>query len=78
DNRSAVLSGRKNKNELTRPTRHIAIRHSKVIENGSRIVFVPTDLQRADGLTKTSNAGALDIIFRRRKQKRWAYFARSI
>ena len=63
DNRSAVLSGRKNKNELTRPTRHIAIRHSKLLENGKRIVFVPTELQRADGLTKTSNAGALDIIF---------------
>ena len=63
DNRSAVLSGRKRATELQRATRHIAIKHAKVNENGSRIVFVPTDLQRADGLTKTSNSLALDLIF---------------
>ena len=63
DNRSAVLSGRKKKSELQRATRHVAIRHSKVVDNGKRIVFVPTHLQRADGLTKTSNSSALDLIF---------------
>ena len=66
DNRSAVLAGRRGpdaSNELTRTTRHIALRHRKVLENSKRLFFVPTDEQRADGLTKSSNVRALRIIY---------------
>ena len=66
DNRSAVLAGRKGPEgtmELTRSTRHVAIKHAKVLENAKRLFFVPTDEQRADGLTKSSNPHAMKLIF---------------
>lgn len=66
DNRSAVISGRKGiegTNELTRPTRHLALRHQRVVENAKRLFFSLTDQVRADGFTKSSNGEALKIIF---------------
>ncbi|CAD7938091.1 unnamed protein product [Amoebophrya sp. A25] len=55
DNRSEVLSGRKPRQELHRSTRHIATRRGKVLEHGSRVVFVPTQEQRADALAKRAS-----------------------
>ena len=66
DNRSAVLSGRKGTEgiaELKRPTRHIALRHQRVLENAKRLFYAKTTEMRADGLSKSSNTHALRIIF---------------
>lgn len=63
DNRTAVISSRKDSQELTRSSRHIALRHQRVKDNAKRIFFTPTTIQRADGVTKSSNTAALKLIF---------------
>ena len=58
-----MLAGRKSLPELTRSSRHIAIRHSKVLDCKERLGFGGTKEQRADGMTKASNVHALKILF---------------
>jgi hypothetical protein len=67
DNRSAVLVGRKGlegTDEIPKKSRHVALRYAAVLRQNNRLLFVPTDLQKADGLTKSCNAGALQMLFR--------------
>ena len=62
DNRGAVLNARKgtlNQDELSKVSRHIALRFANVLDESERIWWTPTDRQRADGLTKSSNRAAL-------------------
>ena len=62
DNRSAVISGRKGPDgvaEIGKRTRHVALRFSAVLPECRRLWFVPTEWQKADGLTKSTNAKAL-------------------
>ena len=62
DNRSAVVSARKGPDgiaEIGKRTRHVALRFSAVLPECRRLWFVPTDFQKADGLTKSTNAQAL-------------------
>jgi hypothetical protein len=66
DNRGAVICGRKgvnNTDEIPKKTRHVALRFARVLPESERLFFVPTDLQRADGLTKSGNYKALRNIF---------------
>ena len=66
DNRSAVIAGRRGVDavkELPRPSRHVALRHQKVLQHCKRVFFTPTDEMRADGLTKSCNHRALKMIF---------------
>jgi hypothetical protein len=66
DNRAAVLCARKGVDgidEISKKTRHIALRYARVLEHADRLWFVPTDLELADGLTKSSNNKALFSIF---------------
>ncbi|MAD46585.1 MAG: hypothetical protein CMH98_16415 [Oceanospirillaceae bacterium] len=64
DNRGAVLSAReKDITDIAKKTRHIALRFQAVREEKNRVWFCPTDLMKADGLTKSSNAAALKMIF---------------
>jgi hypothetical protein len=68
DNRAAVINARKGPEgieEIPKKTRHIALRFARVLEHASRIWFVPTDIELADGLTKSVNRGALLGIFER-------------
>ena len=65
DNRSAVVCVRKgteNTAEIPRRTRHVALRHAHVLPRSHRVWFVPTDQQRADGMTKSSNAASLQQV----------------
>lgn len=61
DNRAAVVSSRKSADpgQIPRRTRHVALRHQRVLECGDRVGFISTDKQLADGLTKSVNAAAL-------------------
>ena len=66
DNRGAVVSGRKgveDAGEIPPKTRHVALRHAKVLENHDRLWFCPTEKQKADGLTKSPSRQALSNIF---------------
>ena len=66
DNRGAVLSGRKGpmgSEEIPKKTRHVALRFAKVLPEYQRLWFCPTELQRADGLTKSGNSMALRNVF---------------
>ena len=71
DNRSAVITSRKGANteEIPKRTRHVALRHCKVLNHSQRIWFCPTDLQLADGLTKSCNAVALRHLFTNNPKK---------
>jgi len=65
DNRGAVLIGRKgdkNKDEIPKRSRHVALKYSEVLQHADRLFWVPTDRQRADGLTKSLNREALASI----------------
>ena len=62
DNRGAALTARKgvlNRDEISKASRHIALRFASVLQNADRVFWVPTDKQRGDGLTKSSNRSAL-------------------
>jgi len=68
DNRAAVLNARKGVEgleEIPRKSRHIALRYARVLEHAKRVWFVPTDMELADGLTKSVNREALLQIFDR-------------
>ncbi len=68
DSRPAVVNARKGlegMEELPKKTRHIALRYARVLEHGSNVWYVPTDLELADGLTKSNNRQALLQIFER-------------
>ena len=68
DNRGAILNARKgvlNMDELSKVSRHVALRHANVLDESRRIWWVSTDRQRADGLTKSSNRQALDMLTHR-------------
>ena len=68
DNRPAVINARRGPegiDEIPKKTRHIALRHARVLEHGKRIWFVPTDLQLADGMTKSIHRNPLLQIFTR-------------
>ena len=69
DNRSAVISGRKGLDgleEIPKKTRHIALRYARVLEHAKRLWFVPTDIQLADGLTKSAQRNPLLQNFTRK------------
>jgi len=69
DNRPAVINARKGEagiDEIPKKTRHIALRYARVLEHGSRIWFVPTKMQLADGLTKSCQRNPLLQIFHRK------------
>ena len=66
DNRGAVVSARKGPegtDEISKRTRHVALRFAKVLPEFQRIWFSPTDQQLADGLTKSCNREALQNLF---------------
>ena len=65
DSRSAIISARKEQvADISRKSRHMAIRLSKVRDERERLAFCPTNLQRADGLTKGSpSASVYDLLF---------------
>jgi len=66
DNKGAVIgprAGEEGLELLPRKTRHIAIRYARVLPEGDRVLFVPTDKQRGYGLTKSSNSQARGQIF---------------
>ena len=68
DNRPAVINARKGPDateEIPKRTRHIALRYARVLDHSKRVWFVPTDLELADGLTKSNNREALLQIFER-------------
>ena len=68
DNRGAILNARKgvfNQDELSRASRHIALRYANVLDESARAWWVPTHLQLADGLTKSTNRAALDNLVQR-------------
>ena len=72
DNRCAVINGRKGPEgleEIPKKTRHIALRYARVLEHGSRIWFVPTDKQLADGMTKSNHRNPLLQIFSRHPER---------
>ena len=72
DNRSAVICGRKGPEgleEIPKKTRHIALRYARVLEHAKRIWFVPTDIQLADGLTKSTQRNPLLQIFTRHPER---------
>lgn len=66
DSRSAVLTARKsNISDVARRSRHVAIRLSALMAEKGRIAFCPTNLMRADGLTKgTAKRHVYDMLFR--------------
>ncbi len=71
DNRGAVVSGRKglaDVGEIAPKTRHVALRHAQVLHQKDRLWFIPTDKQKADGLTKSLNRDALKNIYCDSKQ----------
>jgi hypothetical protein len=65
-NRAAVISAKKPLlSDVARKSRHMAIRLCAVRDERARICFCPTDLQRADGLTKGSlNPEAYEMLFK--------------
>ena len=68
DNRAVVINARKGTDgieEIPKKSRHIALRYARVLEHAKRIWFVPTDLQLADGVTKSSQRNPLLQIFTR-------------
>ena len=66
DNRGAVLSSRKGfageSDEIPKRTRHVALRHARVIPQGYRVWFCSTTKMKADGLTKSVNKQALQTL----------------
>ena len=71
DNRPAVVNARRGLegiDEIPKKTRHIALRYARVLEHAKRIWFVPTDLQLADGLTKSVHRNPLLQIFTRKPE----------
>jgi hypothetical protein len=69
DNRPVLLNARKGPlgtEEIPKKTRHIALRYARVLEHGKRLWFVPTDVQLADGLTKSVHRQPLLQIFTRK------------
>ena len=68
DNKPVVINARRGEEgteEIPKKTRHIALRYARVLEHAKRIWFVPTDLQLADGLTKSVHRNPLLQIFTR-------------
>ena len=66
DSRGAVLTGRKGPygtEQLPRKTRHVALRCARVLPHADRLWFCPTDIQLADGATKSTNRTALLNVF---------------
>ena len=64
DNRGATLSARqRDVTDIAKKTRHVALKHAKVLTEGERVWFCPTLDQKADGLTKSVNSHALEMIF---------------
>ena len=60
DNRSAVINIKKDSlYEINARSRHIAVRYSQVRDHASRLVFCPTKLMLADGLTKGISNGKI-------------------
>ncbi|MBQ28094.1 MAG: hypothetical protein CMH81_08185 [Nitrospiraceae bacterium] len=75
DNRGAVLIGRKgnkNRDEIPKRSRHVALKYSEVLNHSERLFWVPTENQRADGLTKSLNKEALRMIMNNPKTKDFA------
>jgi hypothetical protein len=67
DNQAAVRCARKGPEgveEIPKKTRHVALRFARVLSESKRLWFVPTDLQKSDGLTKSNNPNALLQVFR--------------
>ena len=66
DARSVVISGRKGTDDLESlavKSRHVALRWAKVLPEAARLWFTTTDMQRADGVTKSCNSTALRHLF---------------
>jgi hypothetical protein len=64
DNRGATLSARqKDVTDISKKTRHVALKFTRVLTQRERVWYCPTDLMKADGLTKSINSGALEMIF---------------
>ena len=64
DNRAATLSARERDiTDISKKTRHIALKFTRVLQERDRVWFCPTDEQKADALTKSSNQAALKMIF---------------
>jgi hypothetical protein len=62
DNRGAALIARKgvlNRDEIKQASRHIALRFASVLSHADRVFWTPTDLQKGDALTKSSNSKAI-------------------
>lgn len=72
DSRSVLIAAKKeNLGDIGRKSRHMAIRMNAVREHAERLAFVPTNLQRADGLTKGSqNPHVYELIFRAQEKKK--------
>jgi len=66
DNRSACILARKqDSTAIPKKSKYYALRQMEVIENGSRVAFVPTHLQKSDALTKINlGFGAREMLFR--------------
>jgi hypothetical protein len=63
DNRSCILAGRRDTMELQRSSRHISLKYARVHEHRRRLCFVDTKRMRADGVTKSNNLDALNMLF---------------
>ena len=62
DNRGAALIARKgdlNRDEIKQASRHIALRFASVLSHAERVFWTPTDKQKGDALTKSSNSKAI-------------------
>lgn len=60
DNRSTVLNAKKDDiSDVPKKSRHVALRCQKVLEEGIRSIFTPTDMQLADGMTKSPSDGRM-------------------
>jgi hypothetical protein len=63
DNSSAIQVAKSTSDGIIKPrNRHIALRMMRVAEAAARIGFCPTELMRADGLTKCPSSGQLHIL----------------
>ena len=60
DNQSAIVAAQSE--EINPRSRHFALRYLRVRDEGRRLRFCKTDLQRADGLTKNVSSKARNML----------------
>jgi hypothetical protein len=63
DNRAVVHCSKRDTESLPSKSRHVSLRHAHVATQQARISLVPTEMERADGLTKSISPAGLMGIF---------------